>query len=243
MNILIIFISVLLNYALVNVMIPHQSKEKVEHLEKKSQKIKLKKRFQQDLFSLLSVGRGYRGERNIVSQKISSSSMTTEGNEIFARIDQVLNYPVELSELGIEGHVFVALFVDQVGIYHEKFSIFKSSNKFLEIHVRQIIRRAFREKLKTSGFHEGQYSLIFNFEISTTPNSFKEKSSRTENIEFFRSNYGVVNGADRVVDTANKVISGVANIFSLLRYLPSIEKKKKMKQGQALQKLKNDKYW
>lgn len=196
------------------------------------------------LFSKLSVTRSKnKFEIGAKIAQIDSPMTSSEGNAIYSLVNENLTFPKELSAVGVQGYVFVEAYFDEKGYFHEDKSIFSFSNKLLSIHVRQVLRKSLSKRIYTRHFKSGHYRLNFSFQITSTDQNLSKEKFKTGDIDFSRSNYGVVTKIDEVNHSLNKVLTGVTNWLSLLEYLPKNQEAQRSKILLFLENLKKDKKW
>jgi len=184
----------------------------------------------------LQVSKQYEGGKIEEKGMILGGSVAVNLKE---RIEQQVYYPQELAKIGIFGKVHAKIYIDSKGVYHEKFSTFKSHSKYLEIHVRRILRSALNDKLRGRFKKEAYYSTLFEFDLTTGTKSLASEKS----LYFYRKRYGVVTGVDKLNNGLVKVLSGLTNIFTLLEYLPSSQEEQKLKVKKLLTSYQEDIYW
>lgn len=75
--------------------------------------------------------------------------------ELYERIDEVLVYPDEFVETGIEGTVSAWLIFSAQGTWLRGRSRFHASSPYLRVYIIQVLRRAFAETLPATYFKQG----------------------------------------------------------------------------------------
>lgn len=180
-------------------------------------------------------------ERNGPAENLQNESIALTLQQ---QINHYINYPLELSKLGMKGAVKARLYFDSNGRFLEKHSRADGDNPFLKVHTLRRLRKALLNR-KFHGKHKRPYylNLTVRYQLTTKQGLLPASYLTQDNsLVINRHRYGVSTGADAIVYSAGKLITHISNIFSLLEYLPD-SRAKKLKMKMYLENLKKDEAW
>jgi hypothetical protein len=173
---------------------------------------------------------------------VSRMETSTESIELFDLISGAVDYPQQFVDKGMYGNVIGDLYFDERGRFRERHSYINASNLFLKVY----ILRALRSVLYNRDFPIGKHyrlRLIVNYRL-TINREVKDYSELHNDgaISLRRVAYGVTNGADAFMYGVEKSLVHIANILTLLEYLPDSDDKKRTDQA-FWSSLKDDPAW
>lgn len=185
------------------------------------------------------------GELNtnrLVGQSKVSDSNQRGVDAVSLKIHELIEprvvYPSFISKLGIQGFVICKIYINEKGVYIESLSQVESSNKFLEIYIRRILRQALEKGLDQYIKKNGFYSINFHFHLATRPREIENT-----NLNFYVWKRGGDRGVDQLSNGLSEALGSVANILSLLKYLPNVKESEKKRIQKEIEILKRDEYW
>lgn len=178
------------------------------------------------------------------SRVLSNSDLQVgEANHVFSEIEKNLLYPAELVEIGASGSFSVKFYLDKDGNYLENRTKISEGTRFLRVYIARVLRKSLinmNRKLKLSKLT--QFDATFKFQLSTSHVKLESSQVLKNRYFFYRQNYGISTGRDKVMNGLTKTLTGISNIFSLLQYLPDSDKTK-LRKKRLLENYINDPFY
>jgi len=171
----------------------------------------------------------------------TSSSTGSGGVKVLRLLDDLLVYPSEFAKIGIDGYVTCRVVINKNAQFDEKLSYIYSNSKYLEIYVRQTLRKALLNSSEVTSRDVGVYKISIQFKLHTGLN--KQEEHKIDNYTIFRSRYGVKSKIDRLNNGVAQTIGSIMNPLSLLRFLPNIKNAQAKRLSKKLNRYHRDEYW
>ena len=170
------------------------------------------------------------------------SKVGSTNSKILTLVDSGLTYPEEFVTLGIEGVVETQVVIDRNGKLNESQSYISCESKYLEIYLRRVLRKTLLNNDLVTTKDTGIYKFKFIFELHTGLDKNDQVMLERDSY-LYRSAYGGKSNIDKVNKAAAQTIATILNPLSLLRFLPNIQKAKKMRIEKKLRSYQRDSYW